>query len=159
MTDMTRHRLASADANHWHVDAATADLVRDTRPPRPLALAATPQNLVIDLARTAILVIDMQNDFCHPDGWLAGIGVDVAPARRPIAPLASVLPALRRAGVPVLWINWGNRADRLNLSPSLLHATRCPAMARGCWRRTAGRPPWSTSWRPSPAISGSTNIA
>jgi len=124
MTDAPRHRLASSEANHWHVDAATADLVRDPHPPRPLALAATPQNLRIDLARTAILVIDMQNDFCHPEGWLAGIGVDVAPARAPIAPLRLALPALRQAGVPVLWVNWGNRPDRLNLSPSLLHVYR-----------------------------------
>jgi ureidoacrylate peracid hydrolase len=28
---------------------------------------------------------------------------------------------LRRAGVPIIWLNWGNRPDRLNLSPSLLH--------------------------------------
>jgi nicotinamidase-related amidase len=63
----------------------------------------------------------MQNDFCHPDGWLSHIGVDVAPARKPIAPLAKLLPRLRRADVPVVWVNWGNRPDRLNLSPSLEH--------------------------------------
>ena len=90
-------------------------------PARPLSFAAKPQDLTIDLARTAILVIDMQNDFCHPDGWLAHIGVDVAPARRPIDPLRALLPALRKVSVPVIWVNWGNRPDRLNLSPSLLH--------------------------------------
>jgi nicotinamidase-related amidase len=63
----------------------------------------------------------MQNDFCHPQGWLASIGVDVTPARAPIAPLQALLPQLRAAGVPVLWVNWGNRQDRLNLSPSLHH--------------------------------------
>ena len=96
-------------------------MVRDRADPRPLALDAEPQNLVIDLARTAIIIIDMQNDFCHPDGWLAHIGVDVGPARAPIAPLRALLPGLRAAGVPVIWVNWGNRPDRLNLSPSLLH--------------------------------------
>jgi nicotinamidase-related amidase len=63
----------------------------------------------------------MQNDFCHPEGWLAGIGVDVQPARAPIAPLSALLPVLREADVPVLWVNWGNRPDQLNLSPALLH--------------------------------------
>ena len=115
------HRLGSAAANQWRVDQTTADLVRAPVPPRPLSFPAAPQRLSIDLARTAILVIDMQNDFCHPAGWLAGIGVDVAPARRPIAPLQALLPPLRAAGVPVVWVNWGNRPDRLNLSPSLLH--------------------------------------
>jgi nicotinamidase-related amidase len=113
--------LGSAPANQWRVSAAAADLVRAPLRPRPLDLAATPKPIRIDLARTAMLVIDMQNDFCHPDGWLAGIGVDVAPARRPIAPLARLLPALRAQDVPVLWVNWGNRPDRLNLSPALLH--------------------------------------
>jgi nicotinamidase-related amidase len=28
---------------------------------------------------------------------------------------------LRSASVPIVWLNWGNRPDRLNLSPSLLH--------------------------------------
>jgi nicotinamidase-related amidase len=68
-----------------------------------------------------MVVIDMQNDFCHPDGWLASIGVDVAPACQPIAPLAALLPQLRAAGVPVIWVNWGTRPDRLNLSPALRH--------------------------------------
>ena len=113
--------LGSSRTNQWRVSADAADLVRDPAPPRPLQLRAAPKPIRIDLARTAILVIDMQNDFCHPSGWLAGIGVDVAPARRPIAPLAGLLPMLRAQGVPVVWVNWGNRADRLNLSPALLH--------------------------------------
>lgn len=113
--------LGSSPANRWAVDGTRADLVRAAVQPRPLRFAAEPQALTIDLARTACIVIDMQNDFCHPDGWLAHIGVDVAPARRPIDPLAALLPGLRRAEVPVIWVNWGNRPDRLNLSPSLLH--------------------------------------
>lgn len=113
--------LGSAAATGWRVSETQVDMVRAAVAPRPLAFDATPQNLVIDLARTAIIVIDMQNDFCHPDGWLAHIGVDVAPARKPIAPLRVLLPGLRAAGVPVIWVNWGNRPDRLNLSPSLLH--------------------------------------
>jgi nicotinamidase-related amidase len=113
--------IGSASGNRWRVDREAADLVRPPIAPRPLRLPAAPQALTIDLARTAAVVIDMQNDFCHPEGWLAGVGVDVAAARRPIAPLAALLPALRAAAVPVLWVNWGNRPDRLNLSPSLLH--------------------------------------
>lgn len=113
--------LGATPRNQWHVDAATVRLVREPREPRAVAVDALPQRLEFDLARSALLVIDMQNDFCHPDGWLASIGVDVAPARAPIEPLRRLLPALRAAGVPVLWVNWGNRPDRLNLSPSLLH--------------------------------------
>jgi nicotinamidase-related amidase len=114
--------LGSAPGNRWRVSRETVDMVRPPATPRPLAATAEPQNIVIDLMRTAILVLDMQNDFCSPHGWLAHQGVDVTPARIPIAPLTALLPALRKVGVPVLWVNWGNRPDRLNLSPSVLHA-------------------------------------
>ena len=68
-----------------------------------------------------MLVIDMQNDFCHPDGWLAHIGVDVTPARTPINPLKNLLPKLRSHAVPIIWINWGNRPDLLNISAASRH--------------------------------------
>jgi nicotinamidase-related amidase len=105
----------------WQVDATTADLVRAGRPVRRVRITAKPQAIEIDLARTAIVVIDMQNDFCAPGGWLAGLGVDVSGACRPIAALNALLPKLRTAEVPVIWVNWGNRPDLLNLSPALLH--------------------------------------
>ncbi|HEY3886310.1 MAG TPA: cysteine hydrolase family protein, partial [Vicinamibacterales bacterium] len=73
-----------------------------------MTFAATPQEVTLDLARSALIVVDMQNDFCHPDGWLAHIGVDVTPARRPIEPLRAVIPVLRRNEVPIVWLNWGN---------------------------------------------------
>jgi nicotinamidase-related amidase len=113
--------LGSAPSNRWRVSKDRADLTRPPMPPRPVSVAAQPQNLTFDLARSAMIVIDMQNDFCAKGGWLDHIGVDVTPARAPIAPLNRLLPRLRAAGVPVIWVNWGNRPDRLNLSPSLLH--------------------------------------
>ncbi len=108
-------------ANSWGVTREHVDLRRPARTPRPVTLAATPQSLTLDLTATALIVIDMQNDFCHPDGWLAHIGVDVTPARGPIAPLRALVPHLRALDVPIVWLNWGNRPDRRNLSPSLLH--------------------------------------
>jgi hypothetical protein len=132
--------------------------VRDPTPSRPLTVQAGPKLLTFDLARTAIVVVDMQNDFCHPDGWLAYIGVDVAPARAPIEPLRRLLPALRQADVPVIWRNWGNRPDRLNLSPALLHvynptgdgvsAARLWGACTGTWQ--AGRRKSSMNCCPEP---------
>ena len=113
--------LGSSNRNQWRVSKTHCDLTRAPRRSRPASLAAFPQSITLDLGRTAIVVVDMQNDFCHPDGWLSSIGVDTAPARTPVAPLAALLPQLRRAEVPVVWLNWGNRPDKINLSPSLLH--------------------------------------
>ncbi|MFF0013448.1 cysteine hydrolase family protein [Streptomyces sp. NPDC005374] len=107
--------------NAWRAEPGSVRLARTTRPPRTATLEALPRTVVVDLAATALIVVDMQNDFCHPDGWLASIGVDVGPARAPIPVLAGLLPRLRAAGVPVVWLNWGNRPDRANLPPGVLH--------------------------------------
>src|SRR6266851_4871372 len=95
--------LGPSERNAWRVSDRQADLVRQMAPAMPVRLEAEPKPCIIDLARTAM------------------VGVDVTPARAPIAPLAGLLPALRSAGVPIVWVNWGNRPDRLNLSPALLH--------------------------------------
>lgn len=113
--------VGSTERNRWLANATSVDLRRPTPVPRPVTVAALPQDLTVDLAASALIVVDMQNDFCHADGWLASIGVDVGPARRPIDPLAEHLPTLRAAGVPVIWLNWGNRPDRANLPPNVIH--------------------------------------
>ncbi|MEM0954667.1 MAG: isochorismatase family cysteine hydrolase [Pseudomonadota bacterium] len=107
--------------NTWQVSASHADLTRPQLEPRPLTLEAKPKPITLDLARCAVIVVDMQNDFCHEDGWLAGIGVDVTPARSAIEPIQQLLPRIRQHAVPVVWLNWGNRPDLANISPALLH--------------------------------------
>jgi nicotinamidase-related amidase len=108
-------------ANTWTVSPDHVDLRRLDPSSRPVTVPARPQRLTLDLARSALLVVDMQNDFCHPDGWLASIGVDITPARRPIEPLRRAVPWLRDAGTAIVWLNWGNRRDRANLPPGVLH--------------------------------------
>ncbi|OKH37073.1 isochorismatase [[Phormidium ambiguum] IAM M-71] len=107
--------------NAWAVNAEIADITRPPLEPKSVTLATETKTLHLDLAKTIILVIDMQNDFCHPDGWLAHIGVDVSPARTPINPLNTLLPELRKVNVPIIWLNWGNRPDLLNISAGLRH--------------------------------------
>ena len=40
------------------------DMAEPPPPPRPLTLASTPQQVTLDLERSVLMVIDMQNDFC-----------------------------------------------------------------------------------------------
>lgn len=116
-----RRPIGSARSNRWMVNETSVDFVRAERSPRPVEFAASPQNIRLDLNKTAFVVVDMQNDFCHPDGWLGTIGVDVSPARAAISPIKQMLPIIRSLDIPVIWINWGNRPDRLNLGPSTHH--------------------------------------
>ena len=123
--------LGPNDRNRWRADAEGADLVRPERSARPAWIEAAPKRLRLDLARTAILVIDFQNDFCHPEGWLAGVGADVSAGAGAVAATSRLLPALRAAGVPVVWVNWGNRADLANVPPGVMHVYDGAAEGRG----------------------------
>jgi len=142
-------RLGPCVGNSWDVSADAADLTRPAPTPRPVSLTAQPKRVTFDLARTALIIVDMQNDFCHPDGWLAGIGVDVAGARAPIAPLRRLLPVLRAQGVPIVWLNWGTRPDRANLSPALRHVYDPAGIGGGLGDaspRTGARVLQASSW-------------
>ena len=123
--------LGLREGVQWRVNNSQADMTRPSRPIRAAKVKASAKDIVIDWNKAAMLVVDMQNDFCHPKGWLAGIGVDVSPARAPIRPLGRLLPALRVAGVPVVWVNWGNRPDLANISPALLHVYNGDGRSRG----------------------------
>jgi nicotinamidase-related amidase len=110
----------SARGRRWGLSPDTVDLAAG-QAASPIALPARPQRLIADLAASAVVVVDMQNDFCHHDGWLAGIGVDTGVLRPVIRDVARLVPALRNRGVPVIWLNWGSRPDRANLPPNVLH--------------------------------------
>jgi nicotinamidase-related amidase len=141
--------LGATPAGSWRVSPHAVDLTRPRGLTRAARVRSDTKTLSIDTRRTAMVVIDMQNDFCHPDGWLASIGVDVAPARAPIAPLQAFLPRLRAVDIPVIWVNWGARLDKMNLSPALLHVyngdgrghglgdalpnTGAPVLTEGSW--------------------------
>ena len=81
---------------------------------------------VVEPAHTALLVIDMQNDFCAPGGHTeVNLGKDAADCRAVVAPIERLAGAARRAGAPVVWIKADY--DRAYLSPPI-HARQ---VARG----------------------------
>ncbi|MBX9798572.1 MAG: cysteine hydrolase family protein [Burkholderiaceae bacterium] len=116
------NRIGSVGAhNHWLVNEKHVDLVGTPVAPAPVTIQSDPQTVTFDAHRTALIVIDMQNDFCAKDGWVDHLGVDYTPCRQPIEPLQKLLPVLRDAKVPIIWVNWGNRPDLLNMPPNQHH--------------------------------------
>jgi nicotinamidase-related amidase/catechol 2,3-dioxygenase-like lactoylglutathione lyase family enzyme len=57
----------------------------------------------IPLERAALLLIDIQNAFIHPEGTLGVSGVDVAPAQATVPVVRDLANAFRDAGRPVIW--------------------------------------------------------
>ncbi len=107
--------------NRWKRTGDFIDLIRPTTAAHTVEIDAAPSPVRLDAARVALLVVDMQNDFCTEGGWLHSIGVDVSALGGAIDKLADLIPAARAAGVPVIWVNWGNRPDGANLPPNVVH--------------------------------------
>ncbi len=76
---------------------------------------AAPAPLALETAHTAVLVIDMQNDFASRGGMFDRAGIDVAPIRAAIEPTVRVIAAARRARIPIVYLKMGYRPDLSDL--------------------------------------------
>jgi ureidoacrylate peracid hydrolase len=76
-----------------------------------LLLEGRPQPISIEPRRTALLVVDMQNDFGSRAGMFDRAGIDITCIQQVIAPTARVIAAARTAGIQVIYLKMGFRPD------------------------------------------------
>lgn len=76
-----------------------------------IEIEARPEPVAIDIRKTAVVVVDMQNDFGADGGMFARAGLDISPIRNVVAPIQAVLESTRRAGVPIIYLKMGYHAD------------------------------------------------
>ena len=83
-----------------------------------------PYDDVIDPARTALLLIDWQFDFCGEGGYVDRMGYDIALTRAGLGPTARLLAAARELGMTIVHTREGHRPDLSDCPPNKLWRSR-----------------------------------
>jgi ureidoacrylate peracid hydrolase len=89
-------------------------LSHDTKS-RMVSLDARPEPIAIDTASTAVIVVDMQNDFGAKGGVFDRAGIDISGIQKVIVPTSKVLASARNAGVKIIYLKMGFRPDLSDL--------------------------------------------
>ena len=77
-------------------------------------LDAKPGPVEVELGKSAVVVVDMQNAFASKGGTLDIAGADITDASRVVCAVKTVLDAARKAGVAVVYVQMGYKPDLSN---------------------------------------------
>jgi len=76
---------------------------------------AKPAQIAIETTKTAVIVVDMQNDFGSKGGMFDRASIDISMIQKAVGPTAKVLKAARKANIKIVYLKMGFRADLSDL--------------------------------------------
>jgi ureidoacrylate peracid hydrolase len=77
-------------------------------------LNTKPEPIEVEIARAAVVVVDMQNAFASAGGLLDVAGLDISAASQVVQAIGRVLDAARAARIPVVYLQMGYKPDLSN---------------------------------------------
>lgn len=86
-------------------------------------LTARPDSVLFNAASTAMIVIDMQNDFGAKGGMFDRAGIDISGIQKVVDPIANVLTAARKRGIQIIYLKMELKSDLSDLG-SIEFSTR-----------------------------------
>src|SRR5437868_5142340 len=90
-----------------------------------VTLDAKPEPIALDPGHTAVIVVDMENDFAAKGGMFDRAGVDISGAEKAIRPTEKVLATARQTGMKIIYLKMGYRDDLSDLgAPDSVNRTR-----------------------------------
>ena len=98
-------------------DAIASPKATASRSSRRVTIEARPEPITIDLKKTAVLVIDMQNDFGSTGGMFDRAGIDISGIRAVVPNVRSVLTAARKASLPIIYLKMAFKPDLSDAGP------------------------------------------
>lgn len=72
---------------------------------------AEPEAIEIDVSKTAVLVVDMQNAFVRRGGYFDLIGFDISATEKIIEPCQEIVGAAREKGIKIIYLQMGYSPD------------------------------------------------
>ncbi len=139
---MTKHReiyaatedggvQLAASADRWYVYDDYVHLSPHHTEGGLLKFDAELKPFVANPSRGALVITDMQNDFCAKDGWTEASGLDYEGCREAIPGIQRAIDAARGYGMWTVWVYWHNRPDLRNLGAPTLHSFKHSPEQRG----------------------------
>jgi len=82
---------------------------------RSMIIEAKPEPITVNCSETAVIVVDMQNDFCSKGGLFDRAGINISAVQKAVGPTRKALSAAREAGIKIVYLKMGFRADLSDL--------------------------------------------
>jgi ureidoacrylate peracid hydrolase len=92
---------------------------------RLINLDAKPEPITLNPAMTALVVVDMQNDFGSKGGMFDRAGIDISGIQKAVGPTVKVLAAARKMGIKIIYLKMGYKPDLSDLgAPNSVNRVR-----------------------------------